>query len=443
MPDGYRHKRLYGEYIVSICMVLNKDNIDKSMLTEYFRANQLFDWASNYLYREFPEVARWWPGAKKWTARQQRVQVGRIVSAHPEEGERYYLRVLLNHVRGATSFESLRTYDDNSIDECLTEASGFHMPPSLRRLFTMILDFCEPTDVVGLWDKHLEAMSDDFYRTHSNSHVVEQLVLMDIRDMLQTMGKDIRLFPLPAIKDEHDNMADVVREIFEKMSILEDLEAEFVVSSLNHEQRHAYDVILSSMENISGGVFFVDGLGGTGKTILYKALLATVRRSGKIAIATATSGVAASIMPGGRTAHSRFKIPLNIKEGDVRRFTKQSGTSKMLRRSSLILWDEATTTKRQAIEALDKRMRDIMDRPDLPFGGKTVVFGGDFRQVLSVVRKGTRAQIINSTLHRSSLWDSMQHLRLVRNMRAQSDQWFSNYLLRIGNGIEETCNDAN
>jgi hypothetical protein len=96
-----------------VCQVLNKDNIDKSMLTEYFRANQLFDWASNYLYREFPEVARWWPGAKKWTARQQRVQVGRIVSAHPEEGERYYLRVLLNHVRGATSFESLRTYDGN------------------------------------------------------------------------------------------------------------------------------------------------------------------------------------------------------------------------------------------------------------------------------------------------------------------------------------------
>lgn len=93
--------------------VLNKDNIDKSMLTEYFRANQLFDWASNYLYREFPEVARWWPGAKKWTARQQRMQVGRIVSAHPAEGERYYLRVLLNHVRGATSFESLRTYDGN------------------------------------------------------------------------------------------------------------------------------------------------------------------------------------------------------------------------------------------------------------------------------------------------------------------------------------------
>jgi len=37
------------------------------------------------------------------------------------------------------------------------------------------------------------------------------------------------------------------------------------------------------------------------------------------------------------------------------------------------------------VEALDKNLRDIMDRPELPFGGKTVVFGGDFRQVLSVV----------------------------------------------------------
>ena len=94
--------------------------------------------------------------------------------------------------------------------------------------------------------------------------------------------------------------------------------------------------------------------------------------------------------------------------------------------------------KRQAIEALDKSMRDIMEKPDLPFGGKTVVFGGDFRQVLPVVRKGTRAQIINATLRRSYLWDNMRQLRLVRNMRAQSDPWFSEFLLRIGNGVEET-----
>ena len=47
--------------------------------------------------------------------------------------------------------------------------------------------------------------------------------------------------------------------------------------------------------------------------------------------------------------------------------------------------------KKQEVETLDNSMHDIMDRPDLSFGGKTVVFGGDFRQVLPVVRKGSRA----------------------------------------------------
>ncbi|KAG2627519.1 hypothetical protein PVAP13_3KG127484 [Panicum virgatum] len=99
-------------------------------------------------------------------------------------------------------------------------------------------------------------------------------------------------------------------------------------------------------------------------------------------------------------------------------------------------------TKRQAVEALDKSLRDIMDRPELPFGGKIVVFGGDFRQVLPVVLKGSRAQIVNASLRRSYLWDWMRHLKLVRNMRAQSDPWFADYLLRIGGGTEEVNGDG-
>ena len=99
-------------------------------------------------------------------------------------------------------------------------------------------------------------------------------------------------------------------------------------------------------------------------------------------------------------------------------------------------------TKRQAVEALDKSLRDIMDRPELPFGGKTVVFGGDFRQVLSVVWKGSRAQIVDASLRRSYLWDWIRHLKLVHNMRTQSDPWFADYLLRIGGGTEEVNGDG-
>ena len=93
-------------------------------------------------------------------------------------------------------------------------------------------------------------------------------------------------------------------------------------------------------------------------------------------------------------------------------------------------------TKRQAVEALDRSLRDIMGC-DMPFGGKVMLFGGDFRQVLPVVPRGTRAQITDATLLRSYIWESVRRIRLTQNMRAQTDTWFADYLLRIGNGTEE------
>ena len=60
-----------------------------------------------------------------------------------------------------------------------------------------------------------------------------------------------------------------------------------------------------------GASFFIDGPGGTGKTFLYDTLLAHVRGNGGIALAVASSGIAALLLEGGRTAHSRFKIPVN------------------------------------------------------------------------------------------------------------------------------------
>jgi ATP-dependent DNA helicase PIF1 len=268
------------------------------------------------------------------------------------------------------------------------------------------------------------------------------MVLIDIRNMLQSMGKDIQTFPLPPIINAYDDAIGTAREVYEEENI-ELASADMALKgSLNEEQWVTYDKIMSVVNTNQGGLFFVDGPGGTGKTYLYRVLLATLRSQGKIAVATATSGVAASIMPRGRTAHSRFKIPLTIDDGAVCSFTKQSGTAELLRKSSLIIWDEASMTKRQAVEALDNSMRDLMGRPGLPFGGKTIVFGGDFRQVLPVIHKGSRAQVVASSLWMSYLWESMSHLKLVSNMRAKNDPWFAEYLLRVGGGTEVTNSDG-
>jgi hypothetical protein len=433
------------------------------MLTAYFEKNMIDEKARGILYRHLPEFYTWVAMGREWNERATKMegQVGRIVSANSAEGERYYLRVLLNHVAGATSFDDLRTVDgvtlptfreaaerrglieaDNTLDESLAEATQWMMPYALRRLFATILVFCQPSNVFGLWDKYKEAMSEDYRCNNQSNFAVEQMMLIDIRKILQSMHKDIKTFSLPDIDDTYDTYNDIPREIFEEASIEASIDDIALSDTLNEEQQAVYDEIMSAINTKHGRLFFVDGPGGTGKTYLYKALLATIHSQNKTAVATATSGVVASIMPGGRTAHSRFKIPLTIDDGAFCSFTKQSGTAKLLQTASLIIWDEASMTKRQAVEALNNSLRDIMDQPDLPFGGKTVVFGGDFRQVLPIVRRGSRAQIVGASLRMSYLWKSMRHLKLVCNMRAQSDPWFAEYLLRVGGGSEESNGDG-
>ncbi|KAL0302114.1 UNVERIFIED_CONTAM: hypothetical protein Scaly_3043800, partial [Sesamum calycinum] len=163
------------------------------------------------------------------------------------------------------------------------------------------------------------------------------------------------------------------REIQDEMSIQippEDYEAEL---KLNLEQHKAFSMIIDVIQKEKSGIFFIDGPGGTGKTFFYRALLAHLRSKKLMAIATATSGVAAAIMPGGRTAHSHFKIPIDANESSECTMSKQSG-AELLRRSKLFIWDETPMAKRWAIENIDKLLKDVMGN-DQDFGGKVVVLG--------------------------------------------------------------------
>lgn len=329
---------------------------------------------------------------------------------------------------------------DKTIHDCMLEATNFQMPSALRRLFATILVFCEATNIREMWDKHLDSMSEDYQRNQPNKHLVEQRVLRDIRDLLHSMGKDISSYGLPDIEEGPGSDSNDCKEVLEEMSIHVEQSDVDLYGSLNPEQQAGFVEIMGHVDSGVGNVFFIDGPGGTGKTYLYRALLAKVRSMGLIAIATATSSIAASILPGGRTAHSRFKIPINIDNNSMCSFTKQSGTANLLRKASLIIWDEVAMTKRQAVETLDRSLQDATGCA-LPFGGKVMVFGGDFRQVLPVVRRGTRAQITDATLQRSYLWEYIRKICLTRNMRARSDLWFSEFLLRVGNGTEETIKD--
>jgi hypothetical protein len=86
---------------------------------------------------------------------------------------------------------------------------------------------------------------------------------------------------------------------------------------------------------------------------------------GKIALAVASSGIAALLLPGGRILHSRFKIPLDIKQNSMCN-VKNTHLSELIIQISLIIWDGAPVNHNYCFEALDRTFRDILSDTD-PF----------------------------------------------------------------------------
>jgi hypothetical protein len=84
--------------------------------------------------------------------------------------------------------------------------------------------------------------------------------------------------------------------------------------------------------------------------------------------------MAALLLPGGRTAHSRFRIPVkDLNNDSACNINKQGPEAALIRAADLIVWDEAPMMHKHVFEAVDKTLRDIMGRPDVLFGGKVVV----------------------------------------------------------------------
>jgi hypothetical protein len=200
--------------------VIERAKSQKSMLTEYFKMNAINPTARKLLYKEFPEHFTWNKTGKFWKprVRKNRMQIGRLVYVNINEGDRYFFRVMLNHVRGATSFEDMRTWhgvtydtfreaaeargfvdNDKSLDECLSECALVRFPPAFRRLFATIMIFCECANLRFLWDKHFDSLSEDFSRDNGNKALVEQMVLRDISFHLMSMGKELKDYGLPKL----------------------------------------------------------------------------------------------------------------------------------------------------------------------------------------------------------------------------------------------------
>ncbi|CAH9125196.1 unnamed protein product, partial [Cuscuta epithymum] len=359
--------------------------------------------------------------------------------------------------------------DDKEYVDAVKEASFWATAYLLRRLFVaLLLSDClsRPEEV---WEKCWTFFSEDILHkqrlmlNHPDLTLtdveVKNLALLEIQKMLRKCGRSLEEFetmPIPDNRFLSNNGNRLVYDElrYDRVKLVE--EHKQLLGNLTAEQRAIYETVMNAIDSNNGGVFFVYGYGGTGKTFVWNTLSAAIRSKGEIVLNVASSGIASLLLPGGRTAHSRFKIPIHPNEDSTCNVKQGSALAELLIKCKLIIWDEAPMVHKYCFEALDRTLRDILrfsnpNSQQMPFGGKTIVFGGDFRQILPVIPKGTRQDIVNASINSSYLWQHTNVMRLTKNLRllhlssnVQSEYLtkFSEWIASIGDGTIGGPNDG-
>ena len=463
----------------------NLEQFKETELTAFFRLNEELKASNAGLelmpkYVDMPKLYTYQSKHRRWAIRKQKHDtIGRVHSVGPASGDLYYLRMLLhhNHCQGKTSFTDLRTVNgevcetyqrvcerlgllqgDVEYINALEEASHTKMSPQLRRLFVMILIFCNPEEPRVLFERFWDTWKDDYERKALAMNVeldeqqLKSLILQDIELNLAAHDKTLAEYRLPNVTIEDLRRVQHMTTI-QPTAIREELdfdvvqlqeEAEQLARELTNDQRDIFNCVITSVQQRSDLRLFIDARGGCGKTYLLNTILKSVRsmsEQGEICLAMASTGIAANLLHMGRTYHSRLKAPLTPKDDSTLNIPVQSNLAKVVQKARLLIIDEATMMDSYMLSAIDRSLRDIMNTKEKPFGGKIVILAGDFRQCLPVIKNATQDTISQRCINTNNLWATFTIKRLSTNMRVNANQnpnlhAFDRWTLDIGNGIQ-------
>lgn len=424
----------------------NAMNPKNTTLTAFFQLCQNDPFAKTLYYYDVPKYYTWNIKKSEFCRRKQGRKIseyagicasetiGRVYTVHPNNAECYYLRMLLHVIKGPNSFADLKfvndetceTYreaclklglleDDKHWEVTLCEAELTRHPRQIRDLFVIIISICAPADPMRLWERFKEILSEDIQRRirianpgidiqFSDEIFNETLILIE-ETCLSMVNKTLFQLGLPAPKFIQINLIN--RDLMRGRQYNSEELQTYVENQkklLVCDQKTAFVSIMNRFESGNGGIFFLDAPGGTGKTFLLNLILAAVRSKKEIALAVASSGIASTLLSGGRTARSTFKFPLNVNRTDQLNCNigKRSNMAEVLKLCKIIVWNESTMTHKQLIEALDRILRDIRGIDQL-MGGRLILLAGDFRQILPVIPRSTPADELNACLKASYL----------------------------------------
>lgn len=379
--------------------------------------------------------------------------VCRIETARPSQGEIFYLRAILQS-RPLLSFtdglsldhQQFRTYQESTMALGLFSERGeayyaiqeavhtLYTPQQLRYLFIHLLVNDCVMDPLNLWEDFKHNISLDFVLLHhDDENTAHQLSLGAIGEALGEHGRSLQDFglpqsTLPSVEVLHEQR---------KWSLhvtQHDIDARSAYTLMTQEQKEVFNAVVDAALTNTPSQIFVDGKAGTGKTFLVNAICSKLRSLRHIVLPMATAASAALLYPGGRTTHSTFKVPVNDNNEFLQSsISTDSPRAQLIKETSLIIWDEAPMANRGVLACVNDVCQKIM-KSNVPFGGKSVVLLGDFRQTSPVIRGGSRKQIIDTSIRSSPLWEQFSIMRLRRPIRNAQDHTLAQFVDTIGDG---------
>ncbi|XP_048514946.1 uncharacterized protein LOC125501873 [Athalia rosae] len=391
-------------------------------LTSFFAMCEADPFAATLMYVEMPKYYTWNQSTKKFQRRKQGTPVpdwpqvfstdalGRMYTVHPRNDECFYLRLLLVNVRGPKSFAHLKTVNghqcqtyreacqllgllenDSHWDFTLADSVVSSNAYQIRTLFAIIITTCFPSQPIQLWNKYTDDICEDILhrlRIQTNNpdiQITDEIYnegLILIEDQCLTIANKL-LIEVEMIAPNRSMHDAFNQELNRELRYNVDTLQEFVrnnVPLLNEQQKQVYETLMQAVDNNTGGLFFLDAPGGTGKTFVISLILATIR--------------------------SRCDIALAAME-------------KLLMRCKLNVWDECTMAHKKSLEALNFTLKDLRRNNNI-FGGLMILLAGDFRQTLPVIPRRTPADELNACLkaspnYQNYAWLSQRAILAAKN----------------------------
>lgn len=371
-----------------------------------------------------------------------------------------------------------------SYADALAEVVTHGSPWQIRRFFGMLLAQCVVSNIGEMWIRHRVPMAEDFVRAgvHADNALrrARLVVLRCVREVSDTVaetvapqltvpvlegGELVEIAPEGEVEctSQEDRLEDGEQGAT-NCSAIEDALAH--MASYNEEQAAVHATIMASVTGGDRGACNLITLmspAGCGKTYVYNGLIKDCEAKGLKVRASVFTAIGACLVKDADTIHSTYGIPIRAKtNGSARSFYQSDHPeAELLKEASLILIDEVSMLAKWQAIVIDEFLRVcvvirtvfitrsqynykkslsffflqlLMDKPNVPMGGKTVVMGGDMAQILPILKDASVYEVEKHALPSWPVWRLRQEVHLTVNMRALEDPAYAEWLGKVRDG---------